>query len=444
MQVVGPGYRFANAPGGPDDTIVEYDVATRRLVIRTDLFGVNSVCMLVRDGRLWVADSLARLHDLPETPKGMLPLGACVALCVAPAQRPSVFACGLSVIGGSVIECTPERIRTTPHWGGKPPATHRIQDVEAEAEEVKELLIGAVEARAKDAMFWVQGVGGWMLASLPSRADLARRKLVALNGEDNDVVADLWRVTPARFEVAEEDVPLAFEQAVKACELLLADDTAPRNLLFFRALKSAGHSTLIAPLGMSIVGGTRHDLELTPSGLPGFVARKTDEAVLARRLLKPDWATRLQPSHWDPNMSADDARWLQVRTDLLHVDVPCQARTAAAAGIDLRPPYLDPTVAANLLGVSASHCLDDGVRPPAARPIPPGGVSPRARANWIALYDKWLSGEKLETLEIVDVGAVREMLIAYAKLHSYAPPRVAMDRVLKKLTSLSILRERLG
>ncbi len=415
IQADGPGYVLGSARASPHAVIVEHDAPARRLVIRADLFGVHAVHVLVRDKRLWAADSLARLRAQADVPRGMLPLGAAVGLCVAPAQRPSLFACGLGVIGGSTIECTPQAIRTTPYWSKSfDSSTHEGVPAEQDIPHLAQTIENEMVRQAKDAL--------WLGPAIPGLA--------------HPLAADA--VPP------EEDLPAAFEEAVGACESLLADDHAAANLLKCRAAARAGHRAVVSAVGARAM--LAQNLQQGADGLPRFIARHACDNVLALKLLKPEYARRVKFPDWSRELAGEPteaARRSYIRSVLLPGEVPAYARTAAAAGLEFRAPLLAPDVAMAALKYPAAllarrFAVEDRPCPP------PGGISARARANWIALYDKWLSGDRLEALEIVDVGRVRELLIAYAKLHSYAPPRAAMDRVLKKLTSLTILHAQLA
>lgn len=393
-----------------------------KLTLETDLFATRPLHVLVRDGHLWAAESLHRLTRVPGNPRGLLPMGICTALCNAPSRRPSLCASGLSLL--PAMRTVSEGVKIQTSALGMP---------EASGGDPEEALRAAVHSRAAiepQVLF----DGPWaepLLEALRGRG--ATAWIMARDGIDVSTLASRAQqlgAEPEIITVPEEDLPTVADDAIRACETLIADSSAVALFAFFKQsrvpemLSAAGAAELFSDDGLAL-----------RDGIPEFVARLQPECELAHFFLRPEWAKRLQRHDWRKEFAGkqeETARELLLRTQLPHHTLPEFVLTARAQDVSLRLPYLDCAVVA-LRGDKRMRA-----RAPAVQAV---ALSSLARRNWILWLDARLSFERLERLEVIDSGKVRRELIQYGKLHTEAPRRQLLERVFFKLASLTVLQE---
>ncbi len=397
-----------------------------KLTLETDLFATRPLHVLVRDGHLWAADSLHRLTRVPGNPRGLLPMGICTALCNAPSRRPSLCASGLSLLPATRTVSEGGKIQTTAL--GRPDA--RRGDIYVAPTEA---LTDAVQTRVSSEphVLFDGPLAEPLLDALRGRG--ATAWIMARDGVDVSTLASRAQqlcAEPEIITVPEEDLPTVADDAIRACETLIADSSAVALFALFRQarvpemLSAAGAAELFSGDGLAL-----------RDGIPEFVARLQPECELAHFFLRPEWAKRVQRHDWRKEFAGkqeEAARELLLRTMLPHHTLPELVLTARAHGVAVRLPWLDRDVVA-LRG----SCTEERGQSPAGT-VP---LSSRARRNWILWLDARLSFERLERLEVIDSGKVRRELIQYGKLHTEAPRRVLLERVFFKLASLTVLQE---
>jgi asparagine synthase (glutamine-hydrolysing) len=269
-------------------------------------------------------------------------------------------------------------------------------------------------------------------------------------------------------EVAEEDLPAHAVDAILACESLIFNGRAVAKYLFYRALSTRGINTILSGVGADeIFMGDPEALEMS-TGEPRFVARMRPDFALAESLLRARWQERLARFALPPAPAGEAglgfAREVLLRTVLPDLTLPPECHSAARFGIDVRLPYLDREVVEFALRLPPRElvqgtvgkvflrelwrdAIPDEVRlaPKTARLAPPGGAGPGARRGWIELYHHWLSSSRVDSLQIFEPASVRGLLARYLRREAPDGSTLeSMDRVLFRLTSLSVLNERLA
>ena len=252
-------------------------------------------------------------------------------------------------------------------------------------------------------------------------------------------------------EVADEELTDGFEAAVQAAETLVCNGRAIRRQVMYRMIAEHGDRWVLSGVGadLLLMGDP-----LAFEGVPG--GRFMGDRDLTRKLLDPAFA--VPPHNPLPARNAEEARdkllsdWLPLET------MPLTAHGPTAYGVDVLLPYLARPVVELALGLKAQDLVHNGVgktllreawegivddetrlRPKALR-LPPVPLTPALHSRWCALYDGLLSEERLADLPLLRTRAVRGLIAAYAKESRRDHPGFAvMDRVLKRLASLSVL-----
>jgi len=433
------------------------------LTLETDLFASRPLHVLVRDGTLWAASTLKRLTQERDLPHGFLSMGACVALAVAPARRPSLCASGLSLLPNTKSVSEAGKIRTQPG--------SRV-DVLANA-----LLLGllkqALARRVAGNSVALALSGGFdsaaLLALLTEMGVTVRAYTMADSAAAGEIeaaaaIAKHFGAAHEIIEVREESLPELADSTIRACEILIYNARAMAKFAFHLEVAKRERVLLSGVGADDLFMGDPAALALTRQGIPQFVARLLPEVDLAMFFLRSEWSKRVKQPDWRRDFSGANSmnasRNLVLRTLLPHSGLPVEMLTAATHGLEVRAPFLDRDVAAFALAQSEEQLVRDGhgkwllrdaladllprevcFAAKTAKLAPPGGNTTRARRDWIAWLDRALAYDRLERLEVIDSGRVRRELIQYGKLHNEAPRRVLLDRVLMKLASLTVLQE---
>jgi asparagine synthase (glutamine-hydrolysing) len=270
-------------------------------------------------------------------------------------------------------------------------------------------------------------------------------------------------------EVAEEDLPAHAVDAILACESLIFNGRAVAKYLFYRALSTRGIRTILSGVGADeIFMGDPASLEVGTGREPGFVARMRPDFALAESLLRPGWRERVARFALPPAPAGEArlgfAREVLLRTILPELTLPPECHSAARFGIGVRLPYLDREVVEFALRLPPRElvqgtvgkvflrelwrgAIPDEVRlaPKTPRLAPPGGAGAGAREAWVELYNHWLSPSRVDSLQAFEPASVRALLTSYFRREALEGSTLeSMDRVLFRLTSLSVLKERLA
>lgn len=265
-----------------------------------------------------------------------------------------------------------------------------------------------------------RAVTAWSLADdFESDGEMSRAREVAAR----------FRAEHRVVEVSEEELPDHVPEAVRACEDLLWNGGAVARHRFFRAVRE---EVLLSGVGADEVLG----------GGPGLWPR-AEERELALSLLEPGLTGFFEHSQgWDRSFDA-----------LSESALPPECRAAAAAGIDVRLPYLELEVAEFGLTLPASLRQDKALlrealrgrvpdavvaAPKRPRLAPAGGRTARARARWLAFYAQWLAPQPLRDLGVA-AGGVAALLDTYRQLPAADPRLGIQDAVLMKIASAVIL-----
>lgn len=338
------------------------------------------------------------------------------------------------------------------------------QDDEGAADELFTALESALLGRAPPGPLDVALSGGLdssVLTALLSRAGRAGRAFTLLADYDaSDDVAEAAAlcsslgVEQVKVEVAEAELPDRFEDAVLAAEAPLWNGKAVASLLFFERCRAAGVSALASGCGADEL------LCGQPEAVAALDARAAVERRLAETILLPAARARLDA----PPAPAAQAGLLESRARLIATVLPestlvPECRLSAAAGVDVRLPYLEPAFAELALALPGDQLVRDGFgkwllrvaaerllpretcwRRKQPRLAPAGGGAPRARARWRALLDTWLAPDRLARLGLVDAGAARALFERHACGRVPEPEAAAADALLLRLASLCVLQ----
>ncbi len=307
------------------------------------------------------------------------------------------------------------------------------------------------------------GIDSGALLALLVEAGIPVRALILADDFADDGEVDRARAIAAHLGLApmvvcvsEEELPGAAVDAVRACGDMIWNGRAVASYLFYRRVAAAGATRVLSGIGADEV------LCGHPQGLLSFMDRLSAEHDLARSLLRAGATAAVPPRGWPASPPGVDALvWRQhvyLTTVMPDSTLPPERSFAAAAGLDLRLPYLDPCVAEFALRLPPSlrargatgklvlrealrGLLPDEVRgrPKTPRLAPAGGRTARAREQWLAFYDEWLCRPRLEALWIVEPGRTRALLDDYRSRSPDDSVRSVHDAVLMRLASLAIL-----
>ena len=256
--------------------------------------------------------------------------------------------------------------------------------------------------------------------------------------------------------VSQEQLPDRFADAVRACRAPIWNGKGVAALLYFEGARQAGARTLLSGCGADEL------LCGNPGALASFERRLRRECALSTSLLTPPAraalprrAVRARPAGV-PSLAW--RQWLYLRTVLPASTLPIEVGLGAAAGLELRLPYLDPALArlaARLpmrqrvragvgkwaLRSGSAGLVADHVRWAAktARLAPPGGSSARARARWRALLHELLAPARLAQLGFVRTERVGALLESQRDALPVSEQAAVGDAVLMRLASLVVL-----
>lgn len=255
-----------------------------------------------------------------------------------------------------------------------------------------------------------------------------------------------------RVPVREHELPERFEDAVRAAEAPLWNGRAAASLLFFERCRAAGVSTLVSGCGADDV------LCGQPEALRSRPARAALERRLAESILRPG-ARETLPAEARPPGSLLEAqeRWLE--SVLPESTLVPECRLSAAAGVDVRLPYLGAAFVPLALALPEGQRVRDGWgkwllrraaepllphelcwQPKQPRLAPAGGRSAHARRAWGERLAAWLTAERLEALQVVEPEAARALFERQAGGDLAPEESEAADALLLRLAALTMLQ----
>jgi asparagine synthase (glutamine-hydrolysing) len=319
-----------------------------------------------------------------------------------------------------------------------PPVTH--------AGELRALLDAAVRRCVQGDALACNLSGGLdssVIAALAARAGAAVTAYTMVDDFVDDGEAERARAMARRvgarhveLRVRDAELPGHAEAAIRAGGVPIVNGRAVASWLFYRGiagdLASASHG---APRAVAtgvgadeVFCGDPARLDPGPGGVPPWLARLHDEGW-------PGAPARVS--------SIDDSERAFLDLVFPALTLPMETRMAAAHGVDVRFPYLDPALRAALsplpvavraprgegkaiLRAIAADLVPDEIRLARKLPryAPAGGGSPAARAAWRAFYERWVPARHRALL---------------ARWGAGDPPE-ALDRRLLRLASEEILR----
>lgn len=433
-----------------------------------DPFGARPVFYAETAHGIRTAPSPRRLLREADLPRALEPVAAAAALCGVRDPGASLFRHVKVVPPGHELVESATGVQVRRRWA---PLVYRgdgeaitLQEAGTELlRRLRESVRAHRRAEGPTACALSGGIdSGALLALLVEAGGPVQAFMLADDfAEDGDrdrarSLAATFGIEPALVPISEEELPGQAAEAVRACEDLLWNGRAVALHRFYLRLAEKGATRVLSGAGADEV------LCGHPDGLLSFTGRLRAEHDLARSLLRTEAAVDVP--EWPPAPSGVDTliwrQHLYLTTVLRDSTLPPECRLSADAGIDVRLPYLDLSVAEFSLrlpptlrasGSTGKIALREALRgvipeairarPKTARLAPAGGRTTRARAGWLAFYEEWLSRPRLEALEIVEPERVRALLDDFRARIPEDPARAAEDAVLMRVASLAILLE---
>jgi len=322
------------------------------------------------------------------------------------------------------------------------------------AAELRRRLASAVEAASHDdpALALSGGLDSASLLALSTAAGRRTRAWSLVDDasprEEREAARELAERHGAHHMlvlVRSEELPAHAEAAVRAIEEPIWNARAVARWLFFRGLQAAGETAILSGVGADEL------LCGHPAGLRGLAEREATERALARCLL-PDFPDPASPG---VGGSLAERRRHALTHTLPASTLPPDARSAAASGVELRLPFLDPLVAGYALALPEAALVEgdvgkrvlrdamrgllpaavvDAAKRPALAPARPAAAARRA---WRELHNDWLTPDRVRDTLPADPAAVAALLADRDREPAAAP---AVDAVLLRLVSLVMLR----
>jgi asparagine synthase (glutamine-hydrolysing) len=429
--------------------------------VRRDLFGARPSYWVEHEGVVYAAPSLAELVAA----SGIAPRldAEHVSLAVlgpGPHER-SLIAGVRELLPGTELQIGPGGRAVVQRRPGLSRAVEVTPDALAAA-----IRLGVSRAGGEAAIALDGGIESTALLALASETAKRRAYLAvdaALEPNEMEAVRAAARRTGAELRViniAEARLPEAFEDAVLAAEVPLNDARAIAKHLFYIEVATAGEKLVLSGAGADEVflGNP-----LVAAALPAaLVAERTLGREVLREKAAPAPATASPPNRGATlEEDLELARTAYVERVLPGWTLPAEVRTAARVGLEVLLPYLDDAVAA--IGISAplerlvrgdqgkvllrealAPIVSDALRHRPKRPqlpAPLGGT--RFRQRWIERYAAWLTPARVEPLMVVDPVAVRRRFEEIARPDPDPKRAARLERLLMRVASLVILRERL-
>ena len=270
-------------------------------------------------------------------------------------------------------------------------------------------------------------------------------------------VAEYFDLPHRIFETALEDLPAAFERAVRATESPISNDLDVARYLLYREMAFEGARRVVVPDGgpelfLAHSAGLASQNGAPP---PCLVAHKQLEQVI-RLLLKPEW--RAVPKAAPAALSLYDARdaafdqVLPRRLALVGRPVPPGATVCSA--------YLDPGLLGFVRGLAPDllsgpggdmkllrECLrgelpDEVLSGPAHVSMSVESVrDPAVKRMWTQVYNGLVRPSRLHDLEIFDMENVLKLFRRFDRTDPDDPGLVIFDCALKRLASVSVLAD---
>ncbi len=184
----------------------------------------------------------------------------------------------------------------------------------------------------------------WTLVSGPRDRDLKNAVRLARDcGLDHQVV-----------EAREDELPDAFEAAVKACEIPIFNGRSVASYLLYEVIGQAGDEVVLSGIGADevLMGEPARLLATEEEALH---ARHLRDQALVRKMLLPEWAI-LQSMPTQP-IDMEQVRNLLIQR-VLPAELSSECRSGQAHGVEVLMPYLDHTFASFALGIPADRLIE--------------------------------------------------------------------------------------
>ncbi len=448
----------ATGTGPPGGVSVSWNPELRQLRIRSSLFGTTPVYWHREPGRLVVGSKVRRLYEAGVV-RGIDHGPAMAALAALPLGLGRTIFSQISELPPGFVLVADERgVQLEP---ALPPRREKAVDRSA----LRERVLAAVDSSLDPGPNYCSLSGGVDSSWLFALAVSTGKEIIPVciddggrSSEERLAAARLCSrldVVPRVVRLAGVDLPAVLPEAVEACESLLWNGLAVERYLAFRRFHQS-EGVLISGAGADeLFVGQPAILDRDRRGRPAWRRRLLEDAAVVRSLLSRGCTSAIgrppRPQGSDPRAFLI-SHWLPTST------LPAEARAAAACGLLVRFPYLDPAVVAASRSLPLSSLIGSGLgklplREAAAMDLPRehaflakrGGASPsggglRSRRQWLLLYRRWLSADALAGLPFLRPTRVSELLDAFAVLPPGDDRRGAVDRVLMRLTSLSVLK----
>jgi asparagine synthase (glutamine-hydrolysing) len=246
------------------------------------------------------------------------------------------------------------------------------------------------------------------------------------------------------------DLPAAFACAVRAADAVVWDPRGVSKFLFWKEIRAAGAVAALSGVGADeVLLGAPLAMRVV-RGRAAFDRALDRERHVGLQLLRPGAPLGLPP----PVRGRREALRLAQERVLPLSTLPVERASGAAAGIDVRLPYLDRAVvafaerqptASLVRGESGKRPLRRllrGLVPEEVRVAPkePRLLGGGPAGAWLPALEPHLRPPELERLRVVDPGRVRALVDQVARARC-SEERALGLRVLMKVASLVILTD---